>query len=209
MFSKLATKLKTEGDKIFTENQEAKAEYQRTGKRLEITVSRIFHLPIKKINDINVDVWLKIYPTYMSQDMMMCFEIFTNFRLNNSSNDRCEEEKLWREDFKATLSNFDVAEYETNLEKIYKSIPTLKMNNRTNTFTTEPELDNEELALLITHPNVETKSCCVCFELGGFTTCCNHIVCISCIDKIKTSRDNDDEGELILCPLCRVEIGYK
>jgi len=208
MFSKLATTLKTEGDKIFTEHQEAKAEYERTGKKMEITSNRYFYLPIKKINDINVEVLLKIYRHYTNGNMMIRFQIITNVSLF-TSNDCCEPKLLYDEDFESTLSNFDIAEYETILEKIYKTIPILKMNNRTNTFTTEPDLHNEELTLLITHPNVETKSCCVCFEVGGFTTCCNHIVCISCIDKIKTSPEDDDDGPTILCPLCREQIGTK
>jgi hypothetical protein len=208
MFSKLATTLKTESDKILTEHQETKAEYERTGKIIRHTESSRFVLPIKKINDINVEVGLKIFKNFSGGDMMMNFQITTNIYIHNSSNDCCEPKILYDETFKSTLSNFDVAEYETILEKIYKTIPILKMNNRTNTFITEPDLDNEELALLITHPNVETKSCCVCFEVGGITTCCNHIVCISCIDKIKPSREDEDDG-YILCPLCRVQIGSK
>jgi len=104
----------------------------------------------------------------------------------------------------------DEIDYEGFYEEIKKIIPQLKISKLKGKFVTDEneDLNTEELLNLLTHPNVELNTCCVCLNMcGGIEIVCGHNICIECIDKIKPTKDEDYEfDECIICPLCREPI---
>ena len=55
---------------------------------------------------------------------------------------------------------------------------------------------------------VSVNECCVCYAPTTSTTSCDHSLCVSCINAIKTDDNDDEDYPFKQCPMCRQNIEY-
>ena len=178
----------------------------------EMRKGRCLLLPIKKINNISVEVSitkenkanyvLNIGPTEFSVAEDSLYEMVFDNRIAGST---MEEDKFIDYVVKVSLANLKKIKIDkmngclTTTEPAPKS---QKMDEMWSEFCQEFK-DEENMELTI-------NECCVCFTMTKTLTNCGHTVCLECIAKLKTDDIAEDavmrNAKHITCPMCRQRI---
>ena len=177
---------------------------------------RCLLLPIKKINNISVEVSLtkenknmyilNIGPLYFNVAEDSLYESIYD-RLNDDLTKAFNEDEFIQYIVKDTLS----------------ALKKIKIDKLNGVFTTDPptpkdqqmddmwanfcqEFKEEE------HIDLTINECCVCFTMTKTLTNCGHTVCLECISRLRTEAHADDETmrnvNHISCPMCRQRIAH-
>jgi hypothetical protein len=210
MFQKLALESKKIGDNIYD---------KYINKNYNSINQSTFKLPVAKINNLNVDVELYYSPPSDFIHLKVDFIIKSKKRFRDEDND-IDFKLLFVKTFYGNSEkdkNMELCEYEKMFETIYEILAHLKLDKIQNKFTINNYFaEQDELQKLLTHQNTELSTCCVCNDLGGMTTYCNHIICLECFDKLVPAKCNhidcglsdcDIETICFHCPICRKLIG--
>ena len=151
-------------------------------------------LPIKKIDDINIIVYLFIHNTPKG-----CY-----VRINIKSNNINIKNLFYAKNF-----TFDSSS-ETELYNFFNDLENLKLDYHGNLTKNG---DNIEIDILnsfdglviegIIFDDIDDKKCCVCKNFTNTTTSCNHQYCYRCRSKNVEITKND------ICPICRKDLNNK
>ncbi len=181
----------------------------------EMRKGRCLLLPIKKINNISVEVSitkdhkfnyiLNIGPTEFSVAEDSLYEV--NFDNRIAGSIMTEEDIFIEYVVKVSLSNLK----KIKIDKMNGCLTTTepapkcqKMDDMWAEFCQEFK-DEENLELTI-------NECCVCFTMTKTLTNCGHTVCLECIAKLKTDDVAEDvvmrSVKHINCPMCRQRIMF-
>lgn len=149
----------------------------------------IIEIPIKKLWGIKCTVFINEKVLSIHSD---------NFY---DSEDNCKNIRLFRqkldsfEEAKSIIKNIKLDNY---LGKF-----ALKNNNRDDVTYWSDVFKNDSHIEFIGH------ECCICFQKFTATqTNCGHALCLQCADQIKPIQDEDEDNEIIPCPLCRADITF-
>jgi len=151
-------------------------------------------LPIKKIDDININVYLFIHNTPKG-----CY-----VRINIKSNNINIKNLFYAKNF-----TFDSSS-ETELYNFFNDLENLKLDYHGNLAKNG---DNIEIDILnsfdglviegIIFDDIDDKKCCVCKNFTNTKTLCNHHYCYRCRSKNVEITQNDN------CPICRKDLNNK
>jgi hypothetical protein len=172
----------------------------------EMRKGKYLMLPIRKINNINVDVTihkeskntyiLNIGPTDFSVDEDSLYEAVY----------KREETPLSEEDFieyavqntLVALKSIKIDKFNGKFTSAEPSPQAVKIDAMWTAFC--QEFKNEENMVLC------LNECCVCFSVTKTTTNCEHTVCLDCISKLRTEPAEDQNSNKKNCPMCRQRI---
>jgi hypothetical protein len=178
----------------------------------EMRKGRCLLLPIKKINNISVEVSitkehksnyvLNIGPTEFTVAEDSLYEVIFDNRIAGNI---MEEDKFIDYVVNVSLANLK----KLKIDKMNGCLTTTqpspkfqKMDEMWAEFCQEFK-DEENLELTI-------NECCVCFTMTKTTTNCGHTVCLECIAKLKTDDVMDEHMmrnvKHISCPMCRQRV---
>jgi len=157
-------------------------------------------LPIQMIDNVNVNVYIKIYKKAFILDIKAKTIIVNGFHYTYYRNE-------------LVINNYDLTfvDYIIAYMKLQYILHNYRFNNYLGIFEDKKNFKNIAVSL---HNVFNTKNiklindeCCVCMELTRNKTKCNHTICYICWDTIKRTR-NDDEFLHKQCPMCRECIDY-
>jgi hypothetical protein len=176
----------------------------------EMRNERSIVLPIKKINNISVEVAiakeskhvyiLSIEPTQFSVVEDSLYEEIYNRAHHPESRDFTENEYLeyivkkilW------VLKNITIDKLNGQFVAFRKPI-----NNKFDELWIEFCQEFKE----VEHLELTIKECCVCFTMTKTITNCGHFVCLECISKLRIEPPEAPEhNQRISCPMCRQRI---
>jgi len=173
---------------------------------------RCLSLPIKKLNNISVEVSIakENKNMYILNIMPLYFNVADD-SLYESIYDRMRDDRT---------NAFNEDEFiQFILKDILSALKKIKIDKLNGLFTTDPpspqdqklhdmwasfcqEFKEEE------HMELTMNECCVCFTMTKTTTNCGHSVCLECISKLRTDSHTDDHLMHINCPMCRQQITH-
>ena len=170
-----------------------------------------FQLPIKTICGINVAAEIGIRkamsgPWRGGVDMFV-FRIFAYEVGYEEAENAGALYVIYSKLFPKTQAKLQADQVEAYLEEILEIIPTLRFDKKTTKLTADYVYDDEAVALF-KFDNTTTKyeECCVCHELCGTKTECEHSLCLMCISSMPRVYDEEEDEEIKKCPMCREKI---
>ena len=178
----------------------------------EMRKGKFMILPIKKLNNINVEVTihkqtrniyiLNIGPTDFSVDEDSLYEVIYDRLGDDATREFTEDIFLMHivVNTLAVLKSIKIDKLNGNFTTSDPSPQAVKTDAMWSAFCQEFK-DEENMVLSM-------NECCVCFTLTKTTTNCDHPVCLECISKLRTEAVNDEQSNIKQksCPLCRQRI---
>jgi hypothetical protein len=180
------------------------------GRLKEMRKGKHLIFPIKKINNIGVEVTLhkerkssyifNIRPTDFSVEEDSLYETIYDRQVDDASRAMSEDEfiQFIVRDTLATLKTVTIDKLNGKFSTSLLTPEELKIEAMWNEFCQEYK-DDEHIVLSI-------NECCVCFTPTKSMTNCDHAVCLECISKLRTEQV--EQGQQRSCPLCRQRLLY-
>jgi hypothetical protein len=106
----------------------------------------------------------------------------------------------------ASTKSLTMEQMVSYVERVLEIIPTLRLNKRQGNLS--EYVYSDEVIGLFKFDNTTTHSyeeCCVCQELTGTKTECEHHLCLLCMSSLHEVEDEDGD-EVKKCPMCRETI---
>ena len=177
--------------------------------------------PIKKIDNVPCGVILKCRKQQNSNTYYLSFHIESK-RIMNENMDFYE---MYNNHFNIFDGRQPTKEEIMDLfENIIKDIGVLRFSKYHGKFYNKnpgkPDITEQLSVLLSDIPTIELlhDNCCVCMDKTCVKTKCEHSLCIECWQNIKPQQrgadrcdneDDDEEDEIMACPICRKQLYCK
>jgi len=160
-----------------------------------------FGLPIAKICGVQISSHIGIRKS-MGKIESVVFRVQT-FEMGNGDAPHVIYGKKLNAASTKSLTMEQMVSY---VERVLEIIPTLRLNKRQGNLS--EYVYSDEVIGLFKFDNTTTHSyeeCCVCQELTGTKTECEHHLCLLCMSSLHEVEDEDGEAEKN-CPMCRETI---
>lgn len=161
----------------------------------------IISLPIKKIDNINVDV----YFNYL-QVKYIKLTIETHNGYYKDLEGGSESIELYcngYNDFQDGIVEFNKENLKKIIDDMFNILNDLKFDKIQNKFCKKSEYGIFDFLKDLNNICIDDE-CCVCKDITTYNTHCKHPICIPCLVQLKPNASYEDE---ILCPICRSCIG--
>ena len=156
-------------------------------------------LPIKTIDNVKVTVKFRFH-TSLCNLLISLYDIYEN--------DAIDDHYIHDKSFNIGTDDYWA---EKASKYIFLTLPKLKLSVNGQLKPEEEvkdELEQYELLTGLENVTLDYEECCVCNNVTGCKTHCDHSICYRCMTHIKNVKINEDGDEHIEkpCPLCRKDI---
>lgn len=160
------------------------------------TKNERYVLPIDKIDEVKVSVYLRQSPAILTSEHVLGFTI--EDAEEKYENGECWYDLLFHKNFIYQHKNLSLKEVKELLTQVIQIIESLNFSTYHGMFLTmKPDEFQKEWLFkdIIKSSKVEYKfgDCCVCLDTTRTKTTCGHFLCVKCFQKLKLKN----------CPLCR------
>jgi len=167
------------------------ADFKRTGQSYHHKI-----LPIDKIDNISVNVYLKFFQSSPISSIRMSLQVETD-KIMVSRLHCVDAMQLYNSLLSLDCKTMDLDEVTAELKM---QLSNLKFNKYNGTYDMNAQFEVEEIEELTEMQNITPSydDCCVCHDSTLTKTDCGHHLCVQCWVSLKKMK----------CPICRECIKY-